>query len=79
MNIKVKVYAPGFVNHDLIDPNGYVDLTEGDSIGSLYRKLKLPLPLRLIMTCSVNYEQAKRSTKLKDGDVVTFLFPISGG
>jgi molybdopterin converting factor small subunit len=79
MGIRVKVYAPGFINHDSIDPNGYVDLEEGDSIGQLYQKLKLPLALRFIMICSVNYGQARLSTRLKDGDIVTFLFPISGG
>jgi molybdopterin converting factor small subunit len=54
-------------------------MSENDSIGVLYQQLKVPLPLRPFVTCSVNYEQAKLNTKLKDGDVVTFLFPISGG
>lgn len=79
MTIKVKVYAPGFINHNLIDQNGYIDMSENDSIRVLYQQLKIPPPLRPFVTCSVNYEQAKLNTKLKDGDVVTFLFPISGG
>ena len=79
MTIRVKVYAPGFVNHNSIDPDGFIELTEGDSVGSLYKKLKLPVPLRLIIACSVNYSQAKINTRLKDGDIVTFLFPITGG
>ena len=65
MTIRVKVYAPGFVSHD--------------SVGTLYKKLKLPIPLRLVIACSVNYGQAKRNTRLKDGDIVTFLFPTAGG
>ena len=79
MTIRVKVYAPGFVSHDSIDPDGFVELAEGDSVGTLYKKLKLPIPLRLVIACSVNYGQAKRNTRLKDGDIVTFLFPIAGG
>lgn len=79
MAIKVKVYAPGFINHESIDQNGFVSLQDGDSVFTLYHKLKLPLPLRLILACSVNEEQAWWNTVLKDGDVVSFLFPISGG
>jgi len=79
MSIRVKVYAPGFVNHDSINPDGFVEVKEGDSVSDLYKKLKLPIPLRLVMACSVNYEKVKSSRKLIDGDVVTFLFPISGG
>jgi len=45
----------------------------------LYRLLKLPVPLRLSVFFCVNYEPAKWNTQLKDGDTVTFLFPISGG
>lgn len=79
MPIKIKVYAPGFINHDLLDQNGCIDLEAGDSVRALYRKLKVPLLLWPVLVCSINYEQAKISAKLKDGDVVTFLFPIAGG
>jgi hypothetical protein len=79
VTIKVKVYAPGFINHDAIDPNGFIELDENDSIKTLYQKLKIPFPFWPIVTCCVNYEQAKLSTTLKDEDVVTFLFPFPGG
>ena len=79
MGIKVKVYAPGFINHDPLDENGFLDLREGASMHTLFQKLKVPVPLRVILAYSVNYEQAKLTTKLKDGDIVTFLFPFTGG
>jgi molybdopterin converting factor small subunit len=79
MSIKVKVYAPGFIKHDSFDQNGFVELVENDSIHSLYRKLKVPLPILPILTTYVNYVPAKLSTKLQEGDVVSLLFPISGG
>ena len=78
MPINVKVYAPGFISHDAIDPNGFVTL-EDDSIRAHYRKLKIPSPLWAFMLCSVNYERAGINTTLRDGDVVSFLFPIVGG
>ncbi len=79
MQIKVKVYAPGFVNHENIDERGYILLEEGASLNDLYNKIKLPLPLRLNFFCSVNYDHARWNTKLKEGDVVSFLFPLTGG
>lgn len=77
--VNVRVYAPGFINHERISPDGFVTLDEGDSLNCLYHKLNMPLALRLWLPCSVNYKLARRDTKLKDGDVVTFLFPVSGG
>ena len=79
MTIKVRVYAPGFINHDALDPDGFVALEEGDTLWQLFGRIKMPLGLRLVMACSVNYEQAGWATRLKDGDVVSFLFPIAGG
>jgi molybdopterin converting factor small subunit len=77
--LNVKVYAPAFINHEPIGADGTVSLSDGATLYDLYRRLDLPIPLRLICFCSVNYERAKWKTKLKDGDIVTFLFPISGG
>lgn len=77
--MKVKVYAPAFINHEPIDADGTVTLEDHATLNDLYRRLKLPLPLRLSCFCNVNYAPAKWNTRLKDGDTVTFLFPISGG
>ena len=77
--MKVKVFVPAFINQDKVDSEGCVVLNDDAKMRDLYKYLKLPLPLRLSILFSVNYEQAKWNTPLKDGDVVTFLFPINGG
>lgn len=77
--IKVKVYVPAFIDHEKVDEDSMVELKDDARMGDLYRLLKLPLPLRLSFLFSVNYEQAKWNTPLKDGDVVTFMFPVTGG
>lgn len=79
MDIHVKVYAPAFINHDRISDDGLVSLKDGATLNDLYSALKLPLLLRLSFFCNVNYDQARWNLKLKDGDVVTFLFPVVGG
>ncbi len=79
MRIKVKLYAPAFISHAPVGADGCVELEEGATLGSLYGRLKLPFYLRLKFFWSVNSERAAWNTGLKDGDEVSFLFPLSGG
>ncbi len=75
----MKVYAPAFIDHALIDVDGTVALNDRATLSDLYRQLKMPILLRLSCFCSVNYERAGWNTELRDGDTISFLFPISGG
>jgi molybdopterin converting factor small subunit len=77
--MQIKVYAPAFIDHAALDPDGRATLPAGAKLRDLYALLKVPLPLRSRIFFSLNYEQARGNPALKDGDVVTFLFPISGG
>ena len=77
--MRVKVFIPAFIDHEQLEPDGMVTLKAGAKMADLYRKLKVPLPLRLSFLYVVNYEQVKWNTVLKDGDTVTFLFPVHGG
>ena len=56
-----------------------VELKNGATVHSLYIRLKMPIHLRLICFCNVNNEPANWKTVLQEGDVVSFVFPISGG
>ena len=62
-----------------MDADSMVELKDDARMGDLYRQLSLPLALRLSFLYSVNYEQARWNTPLKDGDVITFMFPVTGG
>ena len=79
MSIKVRIYAPGFINHDAIDQNGFIELDDNVSVKQLFRKMKVSPVARMFVISFVNYEPAKMDTKLKDGDIVSLMFPISGG
>jgi molybdopterin converting factor small subunit len=77
--MKVKIYAPMFGNTEPLDDYGYLELPEGSSLKEVYRRLKIPLLLRNSLVCSVNYEPGKASRKLADGDIISFIGPLSGG
>jgi molybdopterin converting factor small subunit len=77
--IKIRVYIPPFINHKRLDADSYVYLKDGARMSDLYHYLKIPLPLRLSFLYFLNYEPSKWNALLKDGDMVTFLFPVTGG
>lgn len=77
--MKIKVYPGPFCNQDVLDEDGFLNLEEGSTLTDVYKKLKFPFPLRSMGLCMVNYEKVKMSTKLKDGDTVSFFTPLAGG
>lgn len=77
--MKVKIYAPAFLSFENIDCNGFMKLKEDSALSDVYKELKVPLALRPILLCSVNYSKAKLNTRLKDGDVISIFFPMTGG
>jgi molybdopterin converting factor small subunit len=77
--MKVKVHAPAFCSFEHIDENGYMILPEKATLNDVYKKVRVPLPFRKLLFSAVNYRRVKLNTKLNDGDVVSFLTPLSGG
>jgi hypothetical protein len=79
VEVKVKVYAGPFFNLSAMDEDGYVSLKAGSTVNDLYKKLKVPFPIRPLMKSFVNYKPVKRDRKLIDDDIVSLLSIISGG
>ncbi len=77
--VNIKVYASGFCSFEHIDPEGYMSLPEGACLNDVCKRLEIPFLLRRVLFAAVNYQHAKLDTKLKDGDVVSVLSPLSGG
>jgi molybdopterin converting factor small subunit len=77
--LKINVYAPAFCDHTSIERDGSMEISEGDTLNSVLKKLGIPFIFRKILIASVNYERKKLSYKLKDGDVVSILGPVSSG
>jgi molybdopterin converting factor small subunit len=77
--MKVRIYASGYCRFDHIDDDSCMDLPEGACLNDVFKKLGIRLLYPRSFFAAVNYEQARGSTKLKDGDVVSLLGAISGG
>lgn len=77
--MRVKVYPGLFCSTDELDEDNFMELQEGAVVGDVLKKLKFPLPLRMMGLYMVNYKKAKLDTKLKDGDTVSIITPMAGG
>jgi molybdopterin converting factor small subunit len=73
--MKVKVIAPFHIKG--LDAEDCLDLKDGSRVRDVLRGRNL-LPGHLLPVF-VNGQQAKKSQLLKDGDIVVFIYPISGG
>ncbi len=75
--IRVKLVAP--FELDGIDSDDCVELPDGARVKDLLRRVHgLPFYARFL-PMAVNGDQVKSSHRLKDGDMVVFIMPVSGG
>ena len=77
--MKVKVFPPLGCDRSALDVRSWMELPEGSTVGDVLKIIKCsPLKAKLLMV-SVNGERAKFRQVLKDGDVVGFFSPVTGG
>ena len=75
--MKVKVIAP-FEIHGR-DPDDFLEVEPGTSIREVLARSKSMPGLTGLLPVLVNGEAVKHSYKLKEGDILVIVFPISGG
>jgi sulfur carrier protein ThiS len=73
--MKIKVIAPFPIRS--LDPEGCLEMSEGSRVKDVLKGSGLN-PARLLPVF-VNGQQVKKSYILKDGDLIVFLYPLSGG
>ena len=76
MTIKVKVIAPFLIPGQAED--GTLELPDGVRVQDVFRRAHAPLVTHLLPV-SINGKQVRRSQRLKDGDLLIVITPVSGG
>ncbi len=77
--MRVKVLPPPGCDRSILDSRSWTDLAEGSTVRDLLRLIRCsPLKAKLLLV-SVNGERSPLNRELKDGDVVGFFYPVSGG
>ena len=77
--ILVKVFPPYGCDRSALNERSWMEMEEDGTVGDVLKIIRLsPLKAKLLLV-SVNGERAPLSQKLKDGDVIGFIAPVSGG
>ena len=77
--IRVKVFPPYGCDRSALDEKSWMEIPDGSSVSDVLKIIRLnPVKAKLLLI-SVNGERASLSRKLKDGDVIGFFIPVSGG
>ena len=77
--IRVKVFPVYGCDRSALDEKSWMELEEGSTVADALRRIRMnPLKAKLLLL-SVNGERVPLSTQLKDGDVIGFFLPVSGG
>ena len=77
--MRVKVLPPHGCDRSALDERSWAELPEGATVREVLRLIRCsPLKARLLLV-SVNGERSPLDRPLREGDVVGFFFPASGG
>ncbi|MBR0162771.1 MAG: MoaD/ThiS family protein [Oscillospiraceae bacterium] len=77
--VRVKILPPHGCDRGALDEKSWADLPEGSTVRDVLRLIRCsPLKAKLLLV-SVNGERSPLDRELREGDVVGFFFPVSGG
>ena len=77
--MRVKILPPPGSDRSALDEKSWAELPEGSTVRDALRLVRCgPIKAKLLLV-SVNGERSPLTRALRDGDVVGFFFPVSGG
>lgn len=77
--IRVKVFPPYGCDRSALDERSWMEIEDGSTVNDVLRIIRLsPLRAKFLLV-SVNGERTSLSRELRDGDVIGFISPVSGG
>lgn len=77
--IRVKVFPPYGCDRSALDEKSWMEIREGSTVKDVLKIIRCNSLKAKMLMVSVNGERSPLSRELKDGDVVGFLSPVSGG
>ncbi len=77
--MKVKILPPAGCDRSCLDEKSWMEIPEGVDVNFVLDKISCGKLKAKLLLISVNGERAKLNQKLKDGDIVGFFFPVTGG
>lgn len=77
--MKITVYPPPLINSKKISKDNIMEVKEGATLATVYRMLGIPLVMSPLLFCFVNHEKVGLRTKLKEGDMISFMSVAMGG
>lgn len=77
--MKVKIIPPPGCSRERLDERGWTELPDGSTVADALKVIRCGKLKAKILLCSCNGERAELKTPLRDGDVIGFFSPISGG
>lgn len=77
--MRIRVYAPAFADHSVLDERGFLELPPGSRLRDLHRILKIPPLTRPFVLVAVNYRVSGPGHPLADGDTVSYFSMAGGG
>ena len=77
--MRVKVFPPVGCKRDCLDERGWMEIPEGSTVSDVLNKIHCSRLKAKLLLCSLNGERVDLNAPLKDGDVIGFFSPVSGG
>ncbi len=77
--MRVKILPPHGSDRRVLDERSWAELPEGSTVRDALRLVRCsPVKAKLLLV-SVNGERSSLDRQLREGDVLGFFFPVSGG
>lgn len=77
--MRVKIIPPLGCSREQLDERGWAELPEGSTVADALRVIRCGKLKAKLLICSRNGERTSLNAPLRDGDVIGFFMPITGG
>ncbi len=77
--MRAKIQTPHGSDRSALVEKSWAELPEGSSVRDALRLVRCPPLKAKLLLVSVNGERSPLDRELREGDVVGFFFPVSGG